>query len=39
MNQKQLNDYFATKWVSDLDKYEYSGWNLIDKVSDVSRPV
>jgi len=35
MNQKQLNDYFATKWVSDLDKYEYSGWNLIDKVNDI----
>jgi hypothetical protein len=33
MKQEQLNDYFATKWTSNLDQYLYSGWNLIDKIS------
>jgi hypothetical protein len=32
MNQEQLNEYFATKWKSNLDQYLYSGWSLIDKV-------
>jgi hypothetical protein len=34
MNQSQLNEYFATKWKSNLDQYLYSGWNLINNVTD-----
>jgi hypothetical protein len=34
MKQDQLNDYFATKWTSNLDQYLYSGWELINKVKD-----
>jgi hypothetical protein len=34
MNQDQLNKYFAKKWKSNLNQYQYSGWNLIDKVKD-----
>jgi hypothetical protein len=34
MNQNQLNEYFAKKWKSNLDQYQYSGWNLINKVKD-----
>lgn len=34
MNQKQLNEYFATKWKSNLNQYLYSGWSLINKISD-----
>ena len=34
MNQSQLNEYFATKWKSNLDQYLYSGWNLINNISD-----
>lgn len=34
MNQSQLNEYFATKWKSNLDQYLYSGWNLVNKVTE-----
>jgi hypothetical protein len=34
MNQNQLNEYFAKKWKSNLYQYQYSGWNLINKVKD-----
>lgn len=34
MKQKELNDYFATKWTSNLDQYLYSGWNLVNNVTD-----
>lgn len=34
MKQEQLNEYFATKWTSNLDQYTYSGWNLLNNVSD-----
>ena len=34
MNQNKLNTYFSTKWKSNLNQYQYSGWNLIDKVKD-----
>lgn len=34
MNQEQLNEYFATKWTSNLDQYLYSGWNLVNNVAD-----
>jgi hypothetical protein len=32
MNQKQLNEYFVTKWKGNLDQYTYSGWELINKI-------
>jgi len=34
MNQQQLDEYFATKWSSNLDQYQHSGWSLIDKIKD-----
>ena len=34
MNQEFLNTYFKNNWNSDLDKYEFCGWSLIDKVFD-----
>jgi len=34
MNQEQLNEYFSTKWESNLDQYLYSGWNLINNIAD-----
>lgn len=34
MNQEQLNEYFANKWKSNLDQYNYCGWSLIDKVNE-----
>jgi hypothetical protein len=34
MNQSQLNEYFSTKWKSNVDQYTYTGWNLIDKIKD-----
>ena len=34
MNQEQLNEYFATKWESNLNQYLYSGWNLINNIVD-----
>jgi hypothetical protein len=34
MNQKELNEYFTTKWKSNLDQYLYSGWDLINNVAD-----
>jgi hypothetical protein len=34
MNQKELNEYFTTKWKSNLDQYLYSGWDLINNVVD-----
>jgi hypothetical protein len=33
MKQQDLNNYFSTIWQSDLDKYTYSGWTLINKVA------
>lgn len=33
MNKFNLNDYFSTLWQSKLDKYIYSGWALVDKVT------
>ena len=32
MNQKSLNKYFANTWKSNLDRYQYSGWALADKI-------
>jgi len=32
MNTFDLNNYFATKWKSNLGQYKYSGWALIDKI-------
>lgn len=32
MNQSILNEYFSTAWKSELDVYQYSGWQLVDKV-------
>ena len=32
MKQQDLNNYFSTIWQSDLDKYTYSGWALVNKV-------
>jgi hypothetical protein len=32
MKQQDLNNYFSTKWKSNLDQYKYSGWTLIDKI-------
>jgi hypothetical protein len=34
MNQYELNNYFSTKWKSNIDQYTYTGWNLIDKIED-----
>jgi len=34
MDQEQLNEYFSTKWESNLDQYLYSGWNLINNIAD-----
>jgi hypothetical protein len=34
MNQEQLNEYFATKWKSNLDQYLYSGWSLINNIAE-----
>lgn len=34
MNQTILNEYFSTAWKSELDVYQYSGWQLIDKIQD-----
>jgi hypothetical protein len=33
MKQSELNNYFNTLWLPNLQKYQYSGWQLIDKVS------
>ena len=32
MKQEALNNYFATKWKSKLDQYQYSGWAIVDKI-------
>ena len=32
MKQSELNEYFATKWQSKLNQYQYSGWALVDKI-------
>jgi hypothetical protein len=32
MTQDDLNNYFSTVWQSDLNRYKYSGWALIDKI-------
>jgi len=32
MNTFNLTKYFATKWKSNLDQYQYSGWALVDKI-------
>jgi hypothetical protein len=34
MDQQQLNEYFSTKWSSNLNQYLYSGWNLISNIAD-----
>ena len=34
MNQKELNNYFATKWTSNISQYNYCGWNLINNIAD-----
>jgi hypothetical protein len=34
MQQSQLNEYFSTKWKSNVDQYLYTGWSLIDKVKE-----
>lgn len=32
MKQTELNEYFSTKWQSNLNQYTYSGWALVDKI-------
>jgi hypothetical protein len=32
MKQTELNEYFSTKWQSNLNQYTYSGWALADKI-------
>lgn len=32
MKQTKLNEYFSTKWMSNIDQYQYSGWALVDKI-------
>ena len=32
MNQQDLNKYFSTVWQSNLDRYTYSGWALVNKI-------
>lgn len=34
MDQSYLNEYFSKKWISNLDQYLYSGWELINKVKE-----
>ena len=32
MKQEELNKYFSTQWVSNLNQYKYSGWAIADKI-------
>ena len=32
MKQEDLNNYFATKWKSNLAQYQYSGYSLVNKI-------
>ena len=32
MKQEELNKYFSTVWKSDIDRYQYSGWAIADKI-------
>ena len=32
MKQDDLNNYFSTVWKSNLDRYQYSGWSITDKI-------
>jgi hypothetical protein len=32
MKQEYLNNYFSSVWKSNLDRYKYSGWALVDKI-------
>ena len=32
MLQSDLNKYFSTVWRSNLDQYQYSGWELVNKI-------
>jgi hypothetical protein len=32
MKQDELNNYFSTKWKSNLGQYQYSGWALANKI-------
>lgn len=32
MTQDNLNNYFSTVWQSNLNRYKYSGWALVDKI-------
>ena len=32
MKQEELDKYFSTVWKSDIDRYQYSGWALVDKI-------
>ena len=34
MKNFDLNNYFSTKWDSNLDQYKYSGWTLLDQIND-----
>ena len=34
MNQNELNIYFSNKWISNLDQYQYSGWDLVNKIKE-----
>jgi hypothetical protein len=36
MNQTEINEYFATKWHSNIDQYIYSGWALVNQITDES---
>lgn len=32
MNQLELNEYFSTQWVSNINQYQYSGIALVNKI-------
>ena len=33
MDQTNLNNYFSTTWQSNLAQYNYSGFQLVDKIN------
>jgi len=32
MKKSDLNNYFSTIWKSNIDRYQYSGWAIVDKI-------
>ena len=33
MKQQDLDNYFSSKWTSNINQYQYSGWSLIEKIA------